>query len=169
MKKFFSFLVIFGLIGSFSFSAFAKELKIGYVDIFEVFNEYEKTKDYDKNLEKKKDEQMKKLDEKKAELEKLQNKLSVLKKEEQEKKKDELAKLIQEWRTLERQILTDLRKEKNEKMEEIIGDINNVIKDYAQKNNFDFIINGSALLFGNKSLNITADILKLVNEKYKKK
>lgn len=158
-----------GVALSFAGNTFAKELKIGCVDAIEVFNEYEKTKDYDKVLESKKTDKEKKLESKGAELEKLQNKISVLKKEEQVKEKGNLEKTQKEFLELKRQAFIDLKKDRDEKMQEIIEDINKVIKDYAIKNGYDLMLYKSAVVYNDKTFDVTAEILKLVNGKYTKK
>jgi outer membrane protein len=168
VKKYIIFLISLGTLFSFSLNCFGKELKIGYVDIFKVFNEYEKTKDYDKMLEEKKEKEEKKLDKKKEEIEKLQDKLALLKKEEQDKQRVAIAQAVKEYRQLEREILTDLKKERDEKMKEIIDDINKVIKEYAKKEGFDLIINENAILYGEEVMDITSEILRIVNQRYKK-
>jgi Skp family chaperone for outer membrane proteins len=53
-------------------------------------------------------------------------------------------------------------------MKEIVDDIEKTIKEYAKKNNYDFIIHGSAVLYADKAADITTDILKVVNDAYKK-
>jgi Skp family chaperone for outer membrane proteins len=169
VKKAVIFLVMLGLVGSFAGKTFAKEIKIGCVDAIEVFNDYEKTKDYDKVLETKKQDKEKKLETKGAELEKLQNKISVLKKEEQVKEKGNLEKLQREFLELKRQAFIDLKKDRDEKMQEIIEDINKVIKDYAIKHAYDLMLYKSAVVYGDNSFDVTADILKLVNGGYKRK
>jgi outer membrane protein len=169
VKKVVIFLVMLGLSVSLAGRSYAKELKIGCVDAIEVFNEYSKTKDYDKVLEAKKTDKEKKLELKGADLEKLQNKLSVLKKEEQLKEKGNLEKLQKEFLELKRQAFIDLKKDRDEKMQEIIEDINKVIKDYSIKHAYDLMLYKSAIVYGDSSFDVTADILKLVNEKYKKK
>jgi Skp family chaperone for outer membrane proteins len=169
VKKAVIFLLMLGLVGIFSIGAQAKELKIGCVDAIEVFNEYTKTKDYDKILESKKQDKEKKLETKGAELEKLQNKINVLKKEEQAKEKGNLEKLQREFLELKRQAFIDLKKDRDEKMQEIIEDINKVIKDYSVKNAYDLMLYKSAIIYNDNSFDITAEILKLVNEKYNKK
>jgi outer membrane protein len=147
---------------------FCEELKIGYVDIFEVFNEYEKTKDYDKILEEKKASEKKKLDEKEEKIKKMQDKLLILSGDAQDKQREKISKAMEEYKDLRRQIFADLKKERDEKMMEIIEDINKTIEEYAKKEEFDLIINENAILYGKKSMDITSEILKRVNEKYKK-
>ena len=131
------------------------DLKIGYIDIFKVFNDYEKTKEYDAKLEKKKNAAEKELEEKKAAIEKLQNKMSLLKKEEKAKKEEELSKEVKEYRDLEREVFTDIKKERDEKMKDIVEDIDKIVKDYAKKKGFDLVVNSNAVLYGAKAMDIT--------------
>ena len=153
-----------------NFNLFSEELKlkIGYVDIFEVFNEYKKTKDYDRILEEKKNSEKKKLNEREEKIKKMQDKLLLLQGDAQDKQREKMNKALEEYKDLRRQIFADLKKERDEKMVEIIGDINKTIEEYAKKEGFDLIINENAVLYGKKGMNITSEILKRVNEKYKK-
>ena len=154
---------------SFSSTAFSQELKIGYVDIFEVFNEYEKTKEYDAELEKKKTEVEKQLDKKKEEIEKLQSKLSLLTDKQKEKEGAKLSKKMQEYRDLERKAFIDIKKERDESMQDIVEDIEKISAEYAKENGFDLMVNENIVLYGPKTMDMTDKILKISNKKYKKK
>jgi Skp family chaperone for outer membrane proteins len=163
MKKIVSILVAVAVFSSFSFVSFAKDLKIGYVNFIEVFNEYKKTKDYDDTLGKKQDEKEKQLKQKSDELEKMQSRLSLLKDKEKEKEQQKFENAMKDFRQAYSQARIDLKKERDEKMKEIIQDIDKTISDYARKNNFDIILHGSAILYGDKGMDVTAEILKAVN------
>ncbi|MCK4519710.1 MAG: OmpH family outer membrane protein [Candidatus Omnitrophica bacterium] len=169
MKRVFGYLLVLAVMVSFSFPCFSKDLKIGYVDIFKVFNDYEKTKDYDKKLEKKKNDVEKNLEAKKTVIEKLQNKMSLLKEDKKAKEEEKLKKEIQEYREVEREAFTDIKKERDEKMKNIVEDIDKIIEDYAKKNDFDLVVNSNAILYGAKTMDITSQILKISNKKYKEK
>ena len=169
MKKIIGCLLVFVVMMSFSSTCFSKDLKIGYVDIFKVFNDYEKTKEYDEKLEKEKKVIEKKLEKKKEIIVKLQGKLDLLKKDEKVKEEGKLNKELKEYRDLEREAFTDIRKERDEKMKDIVEDIDVIIKKYAKKNGFDLIVNSNAVLYGAKAMDITDKILKISNNEYKKK
>jgi len=169
VKKIIGLLIVLMVMMSFSSTCFAEDLKIGYVDIFKVFNDYEKTKEYDQKLEVRKSAAEEKLEAKKETIEKLQNKLDLLKDSEKEKEEAKLEKEVNEYRDLEREIFTDIKKERDDKMKDIIKDINIIIKDYAQKNNFDLIVNANTVLYGSATMDITDQILKVSNKNYKKK
>lgn len=167
MRKYLVFLVTLGLIASFSFNSFSKDIKIGYVDIVKVFNEYEKTKTYDQKLEDQKGEAEKKLSSKKEDIEKLQNKLELLKDEEKAKQEKNIAEKIKEYREIEQASLTKIREERDDRMKEIIEDINAVIKKYAEEKGFSVVLNSNSVLYGLPSMDVTSDIVKISNEKKK--
>lgn len=166
MKKFLAFLLAVGMISIFSLKCFAAEIKIGYVDVFQVFSEFEKTKEYDKMLEDKKTGEEKKLEVKQTELKKMQEKLSLLKDKEQEKEKEKFATAVKNFRDSEQQIFDALKKDRDTRMKEIVDDINKVVDDYAVKNGYTYIITKNALLYGDKNQDLTAEILKIVNANY---
>ena len=81
--------------GAWVSSAFAVD-KIGYVDVGKLFDEYPKTKEYDKNLESKSSLYEKDRDAKISEIKQMQEKLSLLSDAEKEKKEKELQDKIKD-------------------------------------------------------------------------
>lgn len=169
MRRIFGCLVVFALMMLFSSTCFSEDLKIGYVDIFKVFNDYDKTKEYDQKLEAKKSDVEKQLEKKKGTIEKLQSKIDLLKEDEKAREEEKLNKELKEYRDLEREAYTDIRKERDEKMKDIVEDIDVIVKDYAKENGFDLIVNSNVVLYGDKAMDLTDEVLKLSNKKYKKK
>lgn len=155
-------------VGCYWQGVFAKEIKIGYVNFMQVYNEYQKTKDYDAKLEGKKAEVEKNLNAKKEKIEEMRNKLNILNEKEQAKEKEKVEKEIQDFRDLERKAFIDIKKERDEKMKEIFEDVSAVVEDYAKKKGYDLILDQPAILYGDKVMDVTTDILKAVNAKYKK-
>ena len=154
-----------------SIMGYGGDLKVGYADIVKVFNDYQKTKDYEKVLDekKKKKEAESNLEEKKNEIIKMQDKLELLKDREKEQQKEKIRKAVNKYRDLEAQKYSDLKKESNEKMKEIIKDINKAISNYAKSSGFDLILNKSAILYGKDGIDVTDSVLKKLNEGYKVK
>ncbi len=167
MRKFFSILLAVGLSFSFATGSFAKDLKIGYVNTIEVFNEYQRTKDQDKQLEVKKEKAQETLEAREKEIQKIQNRLEVLKEGEREKEAEKLRTKMEEYRDIRQKEFTDIKKERDEMMKKIIDDIDQTVSDYAKKNNYDLIVNGNSVLYGQKQLDLTDTILKIINKKYK--
>jgi len=166
MKRLISMILAAGLL--MPAIGFTQELKIGYVDILKVFNEYQKTENYDKTLEKQKEEKESQLEKEKEAIKKMQEKLDLIKEKDQEKEKEKIIKAATAYREKERQFVLDLKKERDEKMKEIIDDINRVVDEYAQKEKYDLILNKGAVLSGKKGFDLTDVILKIVNQRFKK-
>ncbi|MBN3040763.1 MAG: OmpH family outer membrane protein [Candidatus Omnitrophica bacterium] len=147
---------------------FAEDLKIGFVDVLKVFNDYKKTADYDDKLEEEKEKVDSKLEEKKDNIEKMQKKLSLLKDAEKEKQDKEINEAVREYRELERKAYIDIKKERDEKMKEIFDDVTKIIEDYAKDKKYDLIIDKTAVHYGNQVMDLTSEILKIANNTYKK-
>ncbi|MCF7871136.1 MAG: OmpH family outer membrane protein [Candidatus Omnitrophica bacterium] len=167
MRKFLGIFLVAMAAFSFSICGFAENLKIGYVDTIEVFNEYQRTKDQDQQLEKKKEIIQEKLDTKEKEIEKIQSRLEVLKEDQKEKEREKLQTKMQEYRELRQKEFTDIKKERDEMMKKIVDDIDQVIKGYGKENKYDFILNGNSVLYGTKANNLTSKVIKIINKNYK--
>ena len=146
----------------------AADMKIAYVDLSRIFDEYGKTKEYDAVLEKKHSEyeaaRNKKLDKIKDE----QNKLSLLKEEEKAKLQEDMDKDRADLLEFDRQQQTDLRKQRDEKIREILLEIEKIVRGYAEKEKLSLVLNDKVLIYGGKEMDITEKILKMLNETYKK-
>ena len=171
MKSLKSFILALGILLCSVLSVQAQTLegkKIGYLDLSKVFDEYEKTKKYDAALE----EQHKGFEkERNAKIEKLreiQGKLAVLKEEEKPKVQEESDKLRAEILEFDRQKKTDLTKERDEKIREVLLEIEKIVSDFAKQNNYALILNDRVLIYGDETYEITDQILKTLNENYNK-
>lgn len=146
-------------------AAIAKEdNKIGFVDLSRLFDEYHKTKEYDKVLEgQQKDFQ----DKQQAKIDKIreeQDKLSILADDKKAKAEEEIEKLKAELMDFNREQQTELTKVRNEKIREILLEIEKVVSTYAEKENFTVILNDRVLIYGNQAINVTEPILNMLNE-----
>ena len=142
----------------------AAELKFAYVDLSRIFNEYSKTKDYDKSLTSKEETYNTERDKKVEEIKQLQDKINLLSEKEKESKKGDLENKMKTLNDFDREKQTDLRKEQDEKMKEILKDIEDVIKQYAEKEAYTLVFNDRVLVYQNKSLDISDKIMELLNK-----
>ncbi|MFW2330674.1 MAG: OmpH family outer membrane protein [Nitrospinota bacterium] len=155
--------------------AFAE--KIGGVDLQKVLINSKKAKKAQKELQLKFDSSKSKLEKMKAELLKMQSELTesrrtlssdklVLKEGQLKRKERELA-LEQE------DLQSSLRSTQAEKMKVIFGEISSVIKDYAKKHKYHIILEKGAtpsignpvILYLDDSIDVTDDIIKLLDQK----
>jgi Skp family chaperone for outer membrane proteins len=142
--------------------------KFAYVDLSRTFSEYGKTKDYDKVLGDKENAYTTERDKKIADLKQFQDKMNLLSDKEKEAKKDELDTKIKALQDYDRQKQADLRKEQDEKMKEILKDIEDAVKKYSEKEGYTMVFNDRVLVYQTKDLDITDKILEILNKGYKK-
>jgi outer membrane protein len=142
--------------------------KFAYVDLTKIFSEYTKTKDYDKVLGDKQNAYESERDKMVAEVKGFQDKLNLLSDKEKEAKKGDLENKIKNLQEFDRQKQGDLRKEQDERMKELLKDINDAIKQYASKEGYTMVFNDRVLVYQDKSLDITDKIIEIVNKGSKK-
>ena len=149
-------------------SAFAKDLKIAYVDLSRLFDNYQKTKEYDAVLQKESEGFQKERDGMISKIRDAQGKLALLKEDEKAKVTMDIEKQKGDLIEYDKQKRTELAKKRDEKVREILLEIEKIVSDIAQKENYDYILNDRVLIYGDKTQNITDRVLKALNDSYKK-
>ena len=144
--------------------AFA-EAKIGYVDLSRLFDEYGKTKEYDVVLEEKHKEFQKERNAKIDKINEAQGKVDVLKEDKKKEAEAEIEKMKADLLEFDNQQKTNLTKDRNEKIREILLEIEKIVSTYAQDNKYSIILNDRVLIYGQDTYNLTEDILKVLNKK----
>ena len=139
------------------------------MDLSKVFDNYEKTKEYDATLEAEHSAYEKERNTKIEKLKEAANKLDLLKPEEKDKAQKDLEQMRNELAEYDQQKRTDLNKKRDEKIREILLEIEKVVSDFSEKESYAFILNDRVLIFGNKGFDITDQMIKLLNEGYPKK
>lgn len=138
--------------------------KFGYVDLSRSFSEYSKTKGYDKTLSDKEKAYTDERDKKVADLKAFQDKLSLLNDKEREAKGAELQTKVKNFQDYDKQKQTDLRKEQEERMKEILKDIEEAVKKYAEKEGYTLVFNDRVLVYQTKSMDITDQVIAILNK-----
>ena len=142
----------------------AEMQKVGILDLSRTFDEYIKTKEFDKVLSEKTEAFKNERDKKIAELDELTGKLALLKEEEKGDLQKELDEKTEEFRAYDQAQQIDLRKERDDKVREILLEIEKTVNDYAKKEKFDLILNDRVLIYGNEALDVTDKVLEVLNE-----
>jgi outer membrane protein len=145
--------------------AFAEQ-KLGYVDLSILFDEYGKTKKYDGVLEEKQASYESAREKRVNEVKQIQDSMNLLSEKERKSKESLLEKKINELRDFDRSEQQDLRKERDEKMKDILKDIEAAISQYAKQENFTLVFNDRVLVYQDKSLDITKEVLQILQKKY---
>jgi len=137
--------------------------KFAYIDLSRTFSEYNKTKGYDKTLSDKEKVYTDERDKKVAELKAFQDKLSLLNDKEREAKGGELQNKVKDFQEYDRSKQADLRKEQDEKMKEILKDIEAAVKKYSEKEGYTMVLNDRVLVYQIPSMDITSQIIAILN------
>ena len=140
--------------------------KVAYLNVDKVFDQYNKTKEYDEALSKKHEAYEAERNKRVEKIREATGKLSVLKEDERNKLQAQIDKDTAEFNEFDRQQQTDLRKERDEKMREILLEIEKDVNEYAEKEGYSLIINDKVLIFGKDEFDVTEQLIKILNEKY---
>ena len=146
--------------GSFAQTA---ALKIGYVGLNRVFDQYQKTTEYDKVIEQKTTQYKKDRNDLLGKIQDSERKLILLKEEERAKLAEQIQKDKEGLLEFDQKRQTELRKERDDKVREILLEIEGVVKEYAQKEKYDIILNDRVLIYGGDTLDLTQKIIDLLN------
>ncbi len=151
-----------------SSTAFA-DLKFAYVDVAKVFDEYDKTKLFDKQLQeegKKKQEQRDGLI---YEVRKLRDEQALLAEDKKREAQGKIEAKLKELEDFDGQVQRELGERRNTVMKEIFADIDDLMKRIGQRKGYDLIFNERALLHKSPSLDLTNEVLTELNNEYRKK
>jgi len=164
MKAFRMFVAIVFLLSMMATGAYAAGEKIGYVDLSRLFDEYHKTKEYDKVLEVKHSELEKIGKEKVEKIKESESRLALLKEDQKMALENEIEMLKGEAQEFVRQEQSNLTKDRNEKIREILLEIEKIVSDFAAKEGYDIILNDRVLIYGDPAQDLTEDILTILNK-----
>ena len=141
--------------------------KIGYIDLSRSFDEYQKTKDLDKELEGKGDMKQQEREKLVQDIRKMRGELELMNKNAREKKETDIESKIKSLQEFDQEAKTDLTKDRDNMVKDILKEMSDVIKEYGEKNGYSIIVNDRVLLYGDSTMDLTNEIIKILNDKYK--
>jgi len=152
-----------------SFPAGAQNaVKIGTLDLSKAFDNYEKTKEYDTELQGQSQAYQQEREQRIEKMKELQAKLALLKDDEKAKAEQEMETMKEDLKNFMDSREIDLRKIQDERIREILLDIEKVVNDFAQKQGYQLILNNRVLIYEEKGLDVTDKILEILNQDYNK-
>lgn len=167
MRRFIAVLIIV-VFCSWVNSGFAQDLKLGYINLKKVLDKYKKVIDGEDQLVKEAEKKNAQRDNLVKEIKNLREKIGLLEDKKNEKKQQELEEKIKELQDFTYETRTDLRQKRDEKFRDIMGEIKNVVEEYGQSRNYNIIIDDTLLLYKDGDLEVTEEIIKILNQRYKK-
>jgi len=143
---------------------FARDLKIGYMNMRAIFAEYDKIKKYNEELESKDAEIRKEIEEKAEGLRKLRDEMELLSEKAKKEKQPEFEKRVRELEEFRRRKVEEFISRKDEMFKQIREDIIKVAGDYAKRNRYDMVADEAAFIYFDEKYDITKEILKELNQ-----
>ncbi len=140
--------------------------KIGVMDLSKVFDNYQRTKEYDAVLEGKTKDYEKARNEKIDKIKELQNKMALLKDDEKEKVTKDLETMRNDLASFDQTQQTDLKKQRDDKIREILLEIEKTTSDFAKKEKYDIIFNDRVLVYGTEGMDVSSQVLEILNASY---
>lgn len=148
-----------------------RSLKIGYVNLEAIFDQYKKTAESREEFEKEKEIQQKEIAKKQEDLRKAQEtyekQKDVLKSEEKKKSEEEIQKMQQEFYNFVGQANQKLDEKKAHLIEARLKEIQTAIKNFAEKEKYDFILNNQAVFYGPQGTDLTEQVVNFLNKEKK--
>ncbi len=168
MKK--SFLLTAILILSFAIQGFAQEgSKYAYVDVAKVFDEYQKTKDNDQQLQASGKKKEMERDNLVHEIRQMKDELALLRDDAKAKKQEVLDQKIKSLEQFDQGARQALGEQRNEVVRLIFKDIDDSVQRYGERKGMDLILNERALIYHNPAHDISKEIVDELNKNYASK
>ena len=166
MKKFYFFLLILIF---FPLNTFAK---IAYIDLNLILNKSDVGKFVNEHIEKIKKKNFSKYKEQEKELIKKEKLLisqkNILNEDEFKKKIVVLTDEVKKYRSDKKSAINRINKIKADYTKEILKSLNPIITEYVDLNSISIVIPKKNIIVGKKNLDITDQIIKLLNKNIKK-
>ena len=171
MKYFVNFVVLIFVVFLCNSSAKSNE-KFAYIDIDKIMRQSKAGKSINKQLESLLSKTTKKYKEiennlKEDEL-KITSQKNILDENEYKKKIIELKKKANEYRNERNKDINSFNKKKIEATNKLLNTINPILIEYSNKNSISMIFQKKNIIIGKSELDITDEILKIVDSKIKK-
>jgi outer membrane protein len=158
--------VMFGLMaGGISL---AGDLKIAYVDLSKVFDGYQKTKEFDAVLQTEGEAFQKERDAKVQKIQDAISKLDLMKDAQKAAMQADIEKQKNDVVAYDKEKRTQLAKRRDDKVREILTEIQKIVSDLAKREGYTYVLNDRLMLYGEPQFNVTDEVLKALNDSYKK-
>jgi outer membrane protein len=158
--------LIFGLMAT--GITLADGLKIGYVDLSKVFDGYQKTKEFDAVLQGEGEKFQKQRDAMVQKIQDAQTKLDLMSDTQKTNMQADIEKQKNDVIAFDKDKRTELGKRRDDKVREILTEIQGVVGGIAKKEGYTYVLNDRVMIFGEPQFNLTDEVLKALNDRYRK-
>ena len=147
----------------------AEGLKLGYVNLARVFDNYQKTKDSESSLKQKGEQKETELKSRLTDLTAARKGLELLSDQAKEAKARDIERKSDDLQQLRTKSQRELSRERDQAARQILGELDQAVGEYAKANGFSLILDQRSLLYGQDGYDVTDPILKMLNDRYTSK
>ena len=151
-----------------SLPAFAAELKVAYVDVGEVFDNYQKTKDQDLVLKTAGEAKERERNDMMAKIRSMEDELALLAADARAAKQEQLIEKKRQLEDFDRTVRQQLAEQRDKVVREIFQEIDEIVQELSTKDGYDMVFNKRVLLAQKKDFDMTAKVSAELAKKYKK-
>ncbi|MBI2871492.1 MAG: OmpH family outer membrane protein [Candidatus Omnitrophica bacterium] len=144
-------------------------LKMGYVDIAKLFDDYKRTQEADADLEQEGQAKQKERDKVVQEVRRLKDELELLAQDNRQGKQQDIDAKIKELQEFDRKAREELRSRRDNLVKDILTEIQAVIDSYGKSKGYDIIFHGRALVYSSGEVDVTNEILTILNDQYQRR
>ena len=156
------------LVMIFSASVYADNQKIGFVDFEKVFNNYKRTRDENQKLQRVKEDKEKSAQTMIEEINKLKAEAEILSDDAKRKAEKEIMEKLRALRDYTDDSKKELLDERNVLFQKITEEIRQVIAAKGKIEKFSLILDDKALFYKESALDLTEQIIQIINDDAKK-
>ncbi|MFH0984956.1 MAG: OmpH family outer membrane protein [Candidatus Omnitrophota bacterium] len=156
------------LVVSLVLPAFAAEMKFAYVDVGEVFDNYQRTKDQDLMLKTAGEAKEKERAEMATKIRSMEDELALLAADARATKQEQLIEKKRQLEDFDRVVRQQLAEQRDKVVREIFQEIDAIVQDLSAKGGYDMVFNKRVLLAQKKNFDITPQVSAELAKKYKK-
>ena len=143
--------------------------KIGLVNLGKVFKEYQGTKSSEAEMEKLSTAKQQEREKKVGEIRDMRDELALLNDETREQKRQTIEQRLRDLAGFDQEARESLRGKRDEVLEKILAEIEKVVTAYAKEKGYELILSDRAVLYGVEAMDITDEVIAILNQNYGKK
>lgn len=140
---------------------------MAYVNLGRAFDEYEKTKRLDKQLQERQDAKQAEREQMVQEIRRMREELELMSDKGREDRQTAIEEKVRALQEFDRKTSEALKRERDTMMKEIMKEIEETVQGYAQRQGYAVVLGDRAILYADKGLDITDGILQQLNGREK--
>ncbi len=104
-----------------------------------------------------------------SEIKGMREELILLNEQARSERQEEIEKKMKDLAEFDRQVKDALLKERDETGSSILEEVETTVAAYAKEHGFELILSGQAVLYGIETIDVTHEVLLILNERFRKK